>query len=220
MLVVHAQRHWWARAADAFVAAGHAVRAFGSAPELIAHLEATPAPSSGVVVCAMRGPGVNGLAVNRWLASNRPSLLAILVDADGDVSAAVRAMKDGAFDVVEDAAPPETLLKLVGEALDQSEIDAARLRRRAELRSKVRRLSQRQRQVMALVVRGWLNKQVAAELGLSAKTIEVHRSDLMKKLDARSLPDLVRIAAGIGAPLAASHETNRFTSALGSSARW
>lgn len=124
----------------------------------------------------------------------------IALAADGDMGTAVRAMKAGAFDVLAKSAHTEELITTVRNALDRS---AASLRQCAEdrqLRDHYASLSQRERQVMTLVVSGLLNKQVGGELGISEITVKAHRGRVMRKMNARSLASLVKMADRLELP--------------------
>ena len=140
-------------------------------------------------------PNLNGLDLQKRIATDRIDIPIIFITGHGDVPMTVRAMKAGAVEFLTKPYRDEVLLSAIQQAIEYSH---TALRREAEMRS-VRdadaSLSRRERQVMALVVRGLLNKQVGAELGISEITVKAHRGRVMRKMKAHSLPDLVNMAA-------------------------
>jgi FixJ family two-component response regulator len=140
-------------------------------------------------------PDLNGLDLQRRIAADRIDMPIIFITGHGDVPMTVRAMKAGAVEFLTKPYGDEVLLSAIQQAIEYSH---AALRREAGMRSirdAYASLSRRERQVMALVVRGLLNKQVGAELGISEITVKAHRGRVMRKMKADSLPDLVNIAA-------------------------
>jgi len=120
------------------------------------------------------------------------------VSGRGGIPSSVRAMKEGAVDFLEKPVRAQELLDALDRAVARSRERILERQRLAELRRRYSRLTARERQVLALVVSGLLNKQVASELGVSEKTVKVHRSRAVEKMGARSLPDLVRMAGRLG----------------------
>jgi FixJ family two-component response regulator len=177
--------------------AGLPVRAYLS-PH--AFLEDDEARGSGCLVLDLCLPGLNGLELQRELAAAGRDSAIVFITGHGDVPTSVRAMKAGAVDFLTKPFDDQDLLGAVRSALRR----AAGARKVHEERQVVERrlatLTARERQVLEGVVRGRLNKQIAAELGIVEKTIKVHRARVMTKLGVRSLADLVRLAvrAGIG----------------------
>lgn len=176
--------------------AGLPSRGFGSAEEF---LEATDQEElRGCLILDVRMGGMSGLDLQRELNDRGISLPVIIVTGHSDVPMAVQAMRLGAFDLVEKPYSDQLLLERIREALDRD----ASVQRESEELSTVKKnlatLSPREREVMELVVAGYLNKQIAAKLELSIKTIEVHRSRVMQKMEARSLAALVRMAMAAG----------------------
>ena len=166
--------------------AGWQVDSLPSASDLLAR----PRPS--VPACLVLD--VHDLEIQQRLA-DRPEIPVIVMTASDDVRTAVRAMKAGAIEFLTWPFAAELLLETVSYAMERSR---AALARRADLegvRLRYASLSRRERDVMSLVVRGLLNKQVGAELGISEITVKVHRGVAMRKMNARSLPDLVNMAA-------------------------
>ena len=140
-------------------------------------------------------PDLNGLDLQQRVATDRSDMPIIFITGHGDVPMTVRAMKAGAVEFLTKPYGDAVLLSAIQQAIECSH---AALRREAEMRSirdSYASLSRRERQVMALVVRGLLNKRVGAELGISEITVKAHRGSVMRKMKADSLPDLVNVAA-------------------------
>jgi len=177
--------------------AGYEVRGFESAEVFLEDYE----PSMrGCLLLDVRMPGMSGLELQEHLRAERINLPVVIVTAYADVPMAVRAMRAGAFDFIEKPFEGSALLDRVRRAMtcdDDMRLDDAKRRR---LNARLESLTPREREVMELVVAGLLNKQVAAELGISMKTVENHRARVMEKMKAESLAGLVRAAmtAGFG----------------------
>lgn len=170
---------------------------FGSPSEFLRELR-PDTPSC--LVLDVRLPGKSGLDLQRELAEKNISIPLIFLTAHGDIPMAVRAIKAGAIDFLTKPFRDQDLLDAIQVALER---DRGRRERQAEiarLRERLESLTPREREVLRLVVTGLLNKQIAAEIGTTEATIKVHRSQLMKKMGARSLPELVRMAEKIGIP--------------------
>jgi len=163
-------------------------------------LQAKRPDTPSCLVLDIRLPGKSGLDFQRELAEAKISIPVIFVTSHGDIPMCVRAMKAGAIDFLTKPFRDQDLLDAIQVGLEQ---DWARRRRQAEidvLKDRLELLTPRERAVLPLVVSGLLNKQIAAEIGTTEATVKVHRSQLMKKMDADSLPDLVRMAEKIGIP--------------------
>jgi FixJ family two-component response regulator len=175
--------------------AGFNVESCGSAEEYL------PLPRPAVPCCLLLDvsqPGANGLDLQPQVAA-RMDIPVVYITGRPDVRVTVQAMKAGAVDVLVEPVNPEQLLSAVNEAIELSR--AALLRHAAlqQLRQGYALLTRREREVMGLVVSGWLNKQVAFELGISEITVKAHRGQVMRKMKADSLPHLVMMAAHLKA---------------------
>jgi FixJ family two-component response regulator len=143
-------------------------------------------------------PGLDGLSLQQRIQGSPKEIPIIFITGHGDVPSSVSAMKTGAVDFLSKPLKEEELLRAVEEAIQRGERERAVRSERDELSRRYRTLTARERDVMALVVRGLLNKQVAAELGTSEKTVKIHRGRVMAKMQAASLADLVRAGEKIG----------------------
>jgi len=146
------------------------------------------------LVLDVRLPGLSGLELQRRLARAEPHIPIIFISAYGDIRMAVRAVKAGAVEFLPKPFRDEELLDLVRQALDGEQLSRAERTDLRQMRANHAELTARQRQVLSLVVKGRLNKQIAAELGLSENTIKVHRRHIMTIMRAPSLADLVRMS--------------------------
>jgi FixJ family two-component response regulator len=175
--------------------AGRQPETFESAQEFLSYPR-LPVPSCLVLDVTL--PGLNGLDLQKRIAVDRADMPVIFITGHGDVPMTVQAMKAGAIDFLTKPFNDISLLSAIQNAIARSE---ATLRFEAELqalRERYATLSRREREVMSLVVRGLLNKQVGFELGISEITVKAHRGQVMRKMNAGSLPDLVNIAARLG----------------------
>ena len=172
-------------------AAGYEVRSFGSGRELLKRVDEA---SAGCLLLDLRLAGMSGFDLKTQLAEQGFRLPIIMITGHGDVDAAVQAFKCGIIDFLEKPFSNEVLIQRIEEAMkiDLDEREAAE--QLSSIRIRYESLSPRERQVMEAVVEGKLNKQIANDLGLSHKTIEVHRAHVMQKMAASSLADLVRMA--------------------------
>jgi FixJ family two-component response regulator len=171
--------------------AGHPVIAYTRADQLIR--EVLP-DSRGCLVIDLRLPGTTGIAVFQQLKDMGVTLPTIMITGHGDVPIAVRAIKDGFLDFLEKPFSDQRLLDLVSEALTVDAQQRGYHEQVDEVRRKYDSLTPRERQVMEAVVNGKLNKQIAVDLGLSPKTIEVHRAHVMEKMGTKSLAEVVRMS--------------------------
>lgn len=177
-------------------AAGFDVTSFATAHDFLATLQPQPGPAC--LVADLRMPGLGGLELQEELRRRGIELPIIFVSGRADVGSGVKAMKGGAVDFLEKPVAEGVLREAVRAALERDRQQRARRREETELRARAAKLTPREREVFALVVTGLRNKQVGAELGASEKTIKVHRSRVMEKMQAGSLAELVRMADRIG----------------------
>ena len=188
-------------------AAGWQRETFASAMEFLV----CPRPlSPSCLVLDVSLPDLNGLDVQERIAADRAEMPIIFITGHGDVPTTVRAMKGGAIEFLTKPFRDDVLLGAIGQALDRSRAILADEAEMRILRERHASLSPREREVMALVVVGRLNKQVAGELGISEITVKAHRGKMMRKMKARSLPDLVNMADRLG-PLSRTTRSNRAT---------
>jgi len=176
--------------------AGYRACAYPSAQALLA--EPLPVDAPAVVLTDLRMPGIDGIALAEQLATAPVPPAIVFLSAHGDVPATVRAMKDGAVDFLEKPVKDDDLFKALAQATERSREQIGRSERLRDLKEKYGKLTPRERQVFALIVSGLINKEAAWELGISEKTIKVHRARVVAKMGAKSLPDLVRMAARLG----------------------
>jgi two-component system response regulator FixJ len=170
---------------------GYAVRVYESAA---AFLEALPTVQPGCIVTDVRMPEMDGLELQRQLKQRGIGLPVIVVTGHGDVPLAVEAMKAGAIDFIEKPFNDEKLLSAIRIAIDRHSRDASREDEIAAIRAKIEALSPREREVLDGLVAGLPNKTIAYDLKISARTVEVHRANLMARMGAGSLAELVRMA--------------------------
>lgn len=174
---------------------GRRVETFTSATEF---LESYQGERAGCLVLDVRMPGMSGLALQERLATDEIALPILIVTGYGDVPVAVQAMRQGAFDFIEKPFSGQILIDRIEAALAEDLRRRQTRTTREEVRRRRATLTPRERQVMDLVVQGKPNKLVGAALHLSPKTVEVHRANVMKKMEAGSLAELVRMALLIG----------------------
>jgi FixJ family two-component response regulator len=180
---------------DLLRSVGLEVESFASSHEFLA-FKRPEVP--GCIVLDIRLPGTSGMEFQRILAESNIRLPVIFISGHGDIPMSVRAMKSGAIEFLTKPLKEQELLDAVQSGIER---DGARLRQAklvAELRERFTSLTSREQEVLALVITGRPNKQIAYELKLSEMTVKVHRSQVMHKMQARSLVDLVRMADSLG----------------------
>ena len=178
------------------------IRNAGWRPELYhsasGFLSRPKAPVPHCLILDVNLPDLNGLELQEQLSASQSAMPIIFITGYGDVPMTVRAMKAGAVEFLMKPFSDDVLIDAIERALEQSEKFAALEARTEQLRLRYNLLSHREREVMSLVVAGMLNKQVGFELGISEITVKAHRGQVMRKMNARSLPDLVNMAARLG----------------------
>ena len=163
-----------------------------------AFLDALPQIRVSCVITDVRMPGMSGIDLLRRLNELKITVPVIVITGHGDVPLAVEAMKIGALDFLEKPFDDDVLLASVRSALSQSAGDVRRQTERTDIEARLAGLSNRERDVLSGLVAGRANKQIAFDLGISPRTVEIYRANLMNKMQAGSLSDLVRMALIIG----------------------
>jgi FixJ family two-component response regulator len=177
--------------ASLFRSVGLKVRSYGSAQEF---LDAPKPNALGCVVLDVRLPGMSGIDCQAQLTNLGICLPVVLMTGHGDIAMSVRAMKAGAIDFLSKPFRDQDMLEAVSAAIERDRARRAAESKAAGIRDRFATLSAREQQVMTLVTAGMMNKQVAGDLGLSEITIKNHRGAAMRKMGARTLADLVRMA--------------------------
>ena len=181
--------------------AGFAVQAYESGEAFLKAADAA-APADGLpfgcVLLDLRMPGMDGLAVQREMAARGLGLPVVVVTAHGDVPLAVQAMRAGASDFIEKPYDGEAIIQAAEAALARGDEDRARAREGAEAAARVAALTPRERDVLQGLLAGRQNKVIARDLGISPRTVEIHRANLMDKLGVQSLSEALRTALAAG----------------------
>ena len=171
-------------------AAGYSVAVYATAEHFLATHE------SGAAACLIldiRMPGMGGLELQRELLRRRDYVPTVFVTAHGDITLAVRAIKQGAFDFIEKPFNGKALLTIIARAARSGLLRVATAAQQCAMDDHIAALSEREHEVMTLVLAGKTNKSIANDLGISVKTVECHRSRMMEKLGVRSIAELVRL---------------------------
>ena len=163
-----------------------------------AFLNALPTIDSGCIITDVRMPGISGIDLLRRLGEMRIKMPVIVITGHGDVPLAVEAMKIGAIDFLEKPFADDLLLASVQSALNRSQENAARDAERAEVQARLATLTNREREVLEGLVVGKPNKVIACDLAISPRTVEIYRANVMTKMQAASLSELVRMALVVG----------------------
>jgi two-component system response regulator FixJ len=169
---------------------GYKTAVFGRAKEFLASVKGD---SPGCLLLDIRMPEMSGLEVQQHLNHMGSKLPIIFITGHADVSMAVQAMKEGAFEFIEKPFRDHDLLDRVNHALERDAQHRSMVARRADILNRIESLTPREKQVMKLVVEGVANKVIAVDLGLSERTVEIHRAKVMEKMGARSIAHLVRL---------------------------
>ena len=176
-------------------ACGYGVRTFSSSEAFLAESDPT---IPGCAILDVLMPGLDGLRLQAALNDSGIERPVIFITGYGDIPMSVRAMKAGAVEFLTKPFRDQDLLDAVGLALERDRVRRAREERLTELRGRFDTLTARERQVMSLVVAGRLNKQIAGELGVSEMTVKMHRRQVMRKMQATGVAQLVRLADQLG----------------------
>jgi RNA polymerase sigma factor (sigma-70 family) len=176
---------------------GIRVETFVSGAEFLAK---TRADAPSCLILDVRLPGMSGLEFQRELIAAGVEIPIIFITGHGDIPITVQAMKAGAVDFLTKPFREQELLDAIHKAVDRDRQRREQTADVAKLRQRYEQLTPREREVLVLVVQGLLNKQIASELGTSETTVKIHRGQVMKKMQAESLPDLVRMAEKVCIP--------------------
>ena len=176
-------------------AAGYTVQSFASAAAFLGQL--TP-ETSGCVVTDLQMPDCNGLELQAALARSENPLPIVFLSAQGDIPTTVKAMRQGAEDFLTKLSPKEQLLEAVNRALERAARERAQRAQSREWRERFATLSPRELEVLSHVVRGKMNKEIADELGITLRTVKLHRTNLTRRLRVHSVAELTRLAEGVG----------------------
>jgi two-component system response regulator FixJ len=179
--------------------AGHAVRAFPAARAFLAERESV---SCACLIADIRMPDMDGLTLQEELVRLKAGIPVVIITGHGDVTLAVRAMKAGAVDFIEKPFDDETLLTAVDRAAAAGRAAKGKAAQSEEAAARVAALSAREREVLERLVAGKANKVIAYELSISPRTVEIHRANVMDKMQAKSLSELVRFAIAAGMDIA------------------
>lgn len=176
-------------------AVGFNVRVF---PDAASFLDSFDPALRGCIVADLSMPGMDGLEMQERLNALSCHMPIIFLSGHGDVPAAVRALQKGAVDFLEKPFNPKLLLERIEQAIRTDTELSAAAKKAAEISARVARLTAREREIMSLVVDGKSSKVIALDLGISERTVELHRARMMKKMSARSVADLVRMISDTG----------------------
>ncbi len=173
---------------------GFGVQTFDSAQSFLNY---APSIGSGCLVLDIRMPAMSGLDLQEKLASKKIDIPIVFLTGHGDITISVRAMKAGAVDFLQKPFDDQRLLDAINQAIEKDKKSRLEKEEKRTIQKRLEALTPREYEVFTLVVSGMLNKQIADELGISEKTVKVHRSRVMEKTRAGSLADLVRMAGKV-----------------------
>ena len=174
---------------------GYVTECFNSADDFLARC---PPGARGCVLADLEMPGMDGLALQAALAQSANPLPVVFLTGQGDIPSSVAAMRQGAEDFLVKTAPKEAVIAAIERALARDAGEHEARARRDELQSRFETLTPRERQVLSQVIRGRLNKQIAADLGIDERSVKRHRTNLMRKLEVISVAELVQLAVEAG----------------------
>jgi len=170
---------------------GYRVRSYASAETFLADYEPN---QIGVLIVDVRMPGMSGLELQEQLVARQTPLPMVFITGHGDVPMAVSTMKKGALDFLEKPFNEADLREIVARMLEQATQQASKFQAQKDHEAILARLTAREQQVLERIVAGRLNKQIADDLGISIKTVEAHRSNIMEKLEVATVADLMKVA--------------------------
>ncbi len=179
---------------------GYRVETFSSTQEFLKFIRAKPPDLPSCLILDVRLPGISGLDFQRKLTEFKVSIPIIFISGHADIPMTVRAMKAGAVEFLTKPWHEQSLLDAIHQAIERDTARREQEKEIATLQDRLEWLTPREREVLPHVVRGLPNKQIAAEIGTSETTVKVHRGQLMRKMGADSLPELVRMAEKLGIP--------------------
>ena len=173
---------------------GFLVKSFSSAEKLLEIAQSNNSELNGCLILDVRMPGITGIELHDELLNLGINLPIIFITGHGSVSLAVRSMKKGAIDFLEKPFNDEQLCSLVTNALEKSKEKATQKEYNSKSQALLDKLTPRESQVLERIIAGRLNKQIADDLKISIKTVEAHRANIMNKVEARTIADLIKIA--------------------------
>jgi len=177
---------------------GLTVQGFASGIDLLTHLSGARIDAPGCVLADVRMPGLDGLQLQEACARAGIELPFVFLTGQGDVPSAVSAMRHGAIDFLDKCAPQQALLAALERAFERDAASRASRDRREQLEHRFAALTERETEVLAEVVQGRMNKQIAATLGIHERTVKLHRSAITSKLGVRSVAELTTLAREAG----------------------
>ena len=170
---------------------GYRVRAYPSAESFLSEYEAE---QGGVLIADVRMPGMSGLELQEQLIARKAPLPIVFITGHGDVPMAVSTMKKGAVDFLEKPFNESDLREIIARMLEQANLRLSQAQAQRVHEAMLARLTAREQQVLERIVAGRLNKQIADDLGISIKTVEAHRANIMEKLEVTTVADLMKVA--------------------------
>jgi len=182
---------------DLVASVGLEPRVFASPEEF---LQAKRADAPGCLVLDVRLPGSSGLSFQQELARAGIRLPVVFITGHGDIPMSVRAIKAGAVEFLSKPFRDQELLDAIHAGIERDRVQRREAAAVAEMEQRFAALTQREREIMALVIQGFANKRIAGALGVAEATVKVHRGQIMRKMEARSLPELVRMGDMLGKP--------------------